>query len=453
MAEVIIMPKVGFNMDVGELVKWYKKEGETVSKGEILFEFMTDKTNMEMECSFDGIVSKIFFEEGASIPVTLPIAIISQPGEDITACVSDAVAQLGQASEAIDDVAAASQAVQAEAPTLEIPTNMVIKLSPRARKYAAEKSLDISTLDISGTGFQDGITARDIEAYVKNNAVKITPLARKIAESEKIDIQQIKGSGLDGKVTKADVAGAKPGVPGTLPQTADGREVLKIISYTGMRKVIGDRLSQSKFTAPHLYFTTSVNMAKTVEFTETINKAQPVKVSFNDIVIAAVAKALQAVPELNAALQGDKIIQYKDVNVGMAVALENGLIVPVVKRAQYKKVTEIAGETRELAGKARNGKLLPEDYQGGTFTVSNLGMFGIENFTAIINPPEAGILSVSAVKKIPVVVSDGDTDRVVIKPVMHITVSVDHRIVDGLIATKFVNKVKDLLENPLSIVI
>lgn len=450
MAEFIIMPKLGFNMDEGQLVKWHKAEGDAVKKGEVAFEIQTDKTTIEVESTCDGILRKIFVEEGQTVPVIVPVAVIGDAGEDISAMIAEAAAKLGGSTGIANEQPAAVEetgAPKAAAAVAEAVSSD-LKLSPRARKYAAEQGLDLSGAVIPGSGFQGGITQKDLEQGVKSG--KISPLAKKMAQAAQIDLANVAGSGVGGKIVKEDILGA---VKQAAPAPVGDIEVLRTIDYSGMRKVIGDRLSQSKFTAPHLYFTASVDVTELMKFRETVNKAQPQKVSYNDFVIAAVSQALQKFPAINCALHGNKIVQYKDVNIGMAVGMENGLIVPVIKKAQNKKLTAIAAETQVLAEKARAGKLLPQDYQGGTFTVSNLGMFGIENFTAIINPPEAAILSVSALKKTPVVISSEDGDEIVVKTMMKMTVSVDHRLIDGMNATKFLNEVKALLEKPLTILI
>lgn len=448
MAEFIIMPKLGFNMDEGQLVKWHKAEGDTVKKGEVAFEIQTDKTTIEVESTCDGVLRKIFVEEGQTVPVIVPVAVIGDAGEDISAMIAEAATKLGGSAVAESGQPAAVEETGAPLAVTDVAevVNSDLKLSPRARKYAAEQGLDL--IDIPGTGFQGGITQKDLEQGIKSG--KITPLAKKMAQAAQIDVANVAGSGVGGKIVKEDILGA---IKQAVATPVGDIEVLRTIDYSGMRKVIGDRLSQSKFTAPHLYFTTSVDVTELMKFRETINKVQPQKVSYNDFVIAAVSQALQKYPGINCALHGNKIVQYKDVNIGMAVGMENGLIVPVIRKAQNKKLTAIAAETQALAEKARAGKLLPQDYQGGTFTVSNLGMFGIENFTAIINPPEAAILSVSALKKIPVVISSEDGDEIVVKTIMKMTVSVDHRLIDGMNATKFLNEVKALLEKPLTILI
>ena len=365
-------------------------------------------------------------------------------------------ARQSESQEAIVDTV---QSLNQETP-VSTSSSAPLKLTPRARKVIAQNDLDISHLNIQGTGFQGGVTAADVQEYLKNNRFKITPLADKIAQGNTVDTAQLKGTGIGGKIIKADVLNAlnaniDMNKQETQTQTDPSyeRAVRQIISYSGMRKIIGDRLSQSMYTAPHLYFTTSVDVSYLMNLRVQVNSAQDTKVSINDFIIGALIKALQEYPELNSSLQGNEIMQYEDVNIGVAIGLDSGLIVPVIGKAQNKKLTEIAKESQILAEKARNGKLLPHEYQGGTFTISNLGMFGIENFTAIINPPEAGILSVSAAKKTPVVIEENGEDKVVIKPILKMTLSVDHRIIDGMIATRFINKVKELIETPFSIIV
>jgi pyruvate dehydrogenase E2 component (dihydrolipoamide acetyltransferase) len=460
MAEFVLMPKLGFNMASGQLVKWHKHEGETVQKGDALFEVLTDKTNMVIESTVSGVVRKILVEEGATLEVFLPIAIIGNANEDIGPLLKEAAEKLGKS------ITVGSSAGSAEPSPTEPPASLAasvgatdpgtLKLTPKAKKYIQDQRIDIGQLDLQGTGFQGGITAADVKAALTRGPRKITPLAGKIAAQNEVDLGSVKGTGPAGKITKADVEGAmnrQAASPAVLPEAPGVTKVLKTIPYTGMRKIIGDRLSQSMYTAPHLYFTLSLEMDALMALRRQVNSAQEQKVSLNDFMTAAVTKALQKHPALNASLQGDRILQYGDVNMGIAVGLETGLIVPVIKRAQTKTVTQIAKEGKVLIDKALKGTLIPDDYKGGTFTISNLGMHGIENFTAIINPPEAAILSISGVKKTPVVVEAGGEDKIIIKSVMQITLSVDHRIIDGLVATRFLNQIKAYVENPISIII
>ena len=453
MAEFIIMPKLGFNMDTGDLVKWRKAEGDSIQKGDVVFEIQTDKTVMEIEAAVSGVLLKILVDEGQTVPVIQPVCIVGQKGENVSAMIAEAQGVLGSAArqeeapaavEVPADYAPAQPAAAAIAPG-------DLKLTPRARKYAAEQGLDLNGAAITGTGFQGGITQKDLEKAAK--AGKITPLAKKMAAAAQLDVTALQGTGAGGKVVKADVEAAVQDAKQVAVSGAGGIEVLRTLPYSGMRKVIGDRLSHSKVQAPHVYFTAAVDVTELAALRDVVNNTQQQKVSYNDFIIAAVTLALQKYPEINSTLQGDKVIQYKDVNIGVAVGLESGLIVPVVRKTQTKKLTAIAAETQALTEKARAGKLLPQDYQGGTFTVSNLGMFGIENFTAVINPPEAAILAVSALKKAPVVISKDGEDEIVIRTMMNITLSIDHRLVDGLSATRFVKEVQGLLEKPLAILI
>lgn len=474
MAEIIIMPKLGFNMNEGKLVQWYKSEGEEITKGEPLFSVETDKTNMDIEATSDGVVKKLLIEEGDQIPVTLPIAVIGSADEDVSAAVADAKAQLAAGGADVSDVdEAAAVAEQAEAPAeAKTPAaapktaDGVIKITPRARRVAAENDLAVEDLAIEGTGWQGGICEKDILEYLASNKVKATPVAAAMAKAEGIDLADIKGSGVNGKVMKEDVekviAAAKKAVAAAEDQapagageiTPDGKEIGEKVPYAGVRKVIGDRLAESKFTAPHLYFTQKVNMEDVLALRKKVNEVQDKKTSVTDFIAKAVIMTLKKYPEMNSSLVGETIERYKSINLGIAVASPTGLIVPNIKNSQDMSVVEISKASTPLFDKARAGKLAVDEYAGGTFTISNLGMFGIENFTAIINPPEVGILSISSTKDEPFVVTKEDGSKEIqIKPMMNIQLTVDHRIIDGLLAAQFVTNVKNLLENPISLMV
>lgn len=474
MAEIIIMPKLGFNMNEGKLVQWYKSEGEEITKGEPLFSVETDKTNMDIEATSDGVVKKLLIEEGDQIPVTLPIAVIGSADEDVSAAVADAKAQLAAGGADVSDVdEAAAVAEQAEAPAeAKTPAaapktaDGVIKITPRARRVAAENDLAVEDLAIEGTGWQGGICEKDILEYLASNKVKATPVAAAMAKAEGIDLADIKGSGVNGKIMKEDVekviAAAKKAVAAAEDQahagageiTPDGKEIGEKVPYAGVRKVIGDRLAESKFTAPHLYFTQKVNMEDVLALRKKVNEVQDKKTSVTDFIAKAVIMTLKKYPEMNSSLVGETIERYKSINLGIAVASPTGLIVPNIKNSQDMSVVEISKASTPLFDKARAGKLAVDEYAGGTFTISNLGMFGIENFTAIINPPEVGILSISSTKDEPFVVTKEDGSKEIqIKPMMNIQLTVDHRIIDGLLAAQFVTNVKNLLENPISLMV
>ena len=474
MAEIIIMPKLGFNMNEGKLVQWYKSEGEEITKGEPLFSVETDKTNMDIEATSDGVVKKLLIEEGDQIPVTLPIAVIGSADEDVSAAVADAKAQLAAGGADVSDAGEAPEAAEkAEAPAeAKTPAaapktaDGLIKITPRARRVAAENDLAIEDLAIEGTGWQGGICEKDILEYLASNKVKATPVAAAMAKAEGIDLADIKGSGVNGKIMKEDVekviAAAKKAVAAAEDQahagageiTPDGKEIGEKVPYAGVRKVIGDRLAESKFTAPHLYFTQKVNMEDVLALRKKVNEVQDKKTSVTDFIAKAVIMTLKKYPEMNSSLVGETIERYKSINLGIAVASPTGLIVPNIKNSQDMSVVEISKASTPLFDKARAGKLAVDEYAGGTFTISNLGMFGIENFTAIINPPEVGILSISSTKDEPFVATKEDgTKEIQIKPMMNIQLTVDHRIIDGLLAAQFVTNVKNLLENPISLMV
>ncbi len=479
MAEIIIMPKLGFNMDEGKLVQWYKAEGDAVAKGEPLFSVETDKTNMDIEATGDGIVKKLLIDEGDTVPVTLPIAVVGGSDEDASAAIADATAQLreGGAAPAKAEDKAAAEEPASEAGTTASGTGKAaeaprgdggrLKISPRARRVAAEHDLSLDGIQIEGTGWEGGICEKDILAYLASNKIKATPVAKAMADAEGVDLKAIRGTGAKGKIMKADVEKAIAEKQGA--QTAgsvqsareepakcspDGKEILEEIPYAGVRKVIGDRLSESKFTAPHLYFAQKVNLEKLLDLRKQVNAAQDKKTSVTDYIAKAAIIALQKYPDMNASLVGETIVKYKSVNLGIAVASPTGLIVPNIKNSQGMGVVEISKASTPLFEKAREGKLSIDEYTGGTFTISNLGMFGIENFTAIINPPEVGILAISSTKDEPIVVAAEDGSKeIAIKPMMNIQLSVDHRIIDGLLAAQFVTEIKNLLENPINLLI
>ena len=469
MAEIIIMPKLGFNMNEGKLVEWYKNEGDSIAKGEPLFSVETDKTNMDIEATGDGIVKALLIEAGDAIPVTLPIAVIGAEGEDVSAAIADAKAQLaggGAAPAEKEEAEAPVEEKKAAAPAPKAEGGRM-KITPRARRAAAEKDLSLEGLDIAGTGWQGGICEQDILDYLESSKIKVTPVAKAMAGAEGIDLESVTGTGANGKIMKEDVEKAIAAKEKTAAQetacacedgekkfSPDGKEILEEIPYAGVRKVIGDRLSESKFTAPHLYFTQKVNLEKLLEIRKQVNEAQDKKTSVTDYIARATIIALQKYPEMNSSLVGDTIVKYKSVNLGIAVASPTGLIVPNIKDSQNMSVVELSQASSPLFEKARAGKLAIHEYTGGTFTISNLGMFGIENFTAIINPPEVGILSISSTKDEPVVVTKADSSKeIAIKPMMNIQVSVDHRIIDGLLAAQFVTVIKNQLESPISLLV
>ncbi|MDR2457845.1 MAG: 2-oxo acid dehydrogenase subunit E2 [Clostridiales Family XIII bacterium] len=348
--------------------------------------------------------------------------------------------------------------------------NNRIKITPRARKLAEEKGIKIDDLNILGTGFDGGVSEKDLLLYIENgnafekNIVnsKISKLAKKIAEIENINTSNIEGSGAYGKIMKKDVLSHNSATVELKEETVlvDGsgfngaKKIAKIIPYGGIRKVIGERMCESKFTAPHLYFTQSVDLTELLKLRKNINEMQDHKTSVTDFIAKTVILTLEKFPDMNSSLVGDKIENYSSVNLGVAVAAPSGLIVPNVKEAQSLSLIEYSKKAASLVKKARDGKLSQDEYTGGTFTISNLGMFGIEDFTAIINQPEIGILAVSGTKDTPIVIKNEEgIKEISIRPIMKITLTVDHRVIDGLAAAEFVTEIKRVLENPLEILI
>jgi len=449
MAEYVIMPKLGFNMDKGTLLKWRKKEGKVVEEQEVLFEIETDKTVMEVEAQTFGILRKILVVEGEEVPVTLPIAIIGDKDEDISKMINEAYQKLGK-SKTIEEEPKVDREVP---PVIEECQEIEPKkekepkkISPGARRKAKELGVEVESVEGSGPG--GVVIEKDVISYCQTHKkIKVSPVAQKISERVRINLESIKGSGVGGRIMKKDIQGV-------LAKTAEIDKVKEKIPYTGMRKIIGDRLSRSKFTAPHIYFTTSVDMSEVIRLLKRFGQDTEKRMSINVFLVFVLARVLAEQPNINCSLVGEEIVYHKDINIGVAVALEEGLIVPVVKNADKKSLSILSNETKKLIKLARERKLMLEDYNGGTFTISNLGMYGIDNFTAIINPPEAAILAVGGIKKVPTVVTEEEgVEKIEIRSLMKITLSVDHRLIDGAMAARFLKQIKYYLEFPESLVL
>ena len=443
MAEYIIMPKLGFNMNQGTVLKWRKKEEDFVKEQEVIFEIETDKTVMEVEAQTSGILRKILVAEGEEVPVTLPIAIIGDKDEDISQMIDEAYQKLGK-TEIIDKeeskvdrevspVTEEKQEIEPKEPKKEFK-----KISPGARKKAKELGVELQSLKGSGPG--GVVIEKDVISYHQSvKGIKTSPIAQKLAERSRVNLEAIKGTGVGGRIMKKDVQEVSA-------KTAEIDKVEEKIPYTGMRKIIGDRLSQSKFTAPHIYFTTSVDMSEVIRLLKRFSQDTENKISINDFLIFVVAKVLSEQSNINCSLAGEEIVSHRDINIGVAVALEEGLIVPVLKNANKKSLSILSEEVKKLIKLARERKLMPDDYKGGTFTVSNLGMYGIEQFTAILNPPEAAILAVGEIKKMPAVIEEERVEKIGIRSLIKVTLSVDHRLIDGAMAASFLNRLKYYLE-------
>lgn len=446
MAEVIKMPRMSDTMTEGVIVSWLKKEGDKVKSGDILAEVETDKATMELESYSDGVLLHIGVQEGESVAVNGVLAVIGKEGEDYKEALAK---EQGSAPQAAAPQEAAPQAQQPQAPQQPQP-QMQQPQQPMAQPAPQKPQQQAPQME---AGMQDDEAGR----------VKASPLAKKLAEEKGINLGQISGSGDQGRIVRRDIEGfagapqmqAGMGQQAAQPQmqqqqtfaTPQPQGAFEDFPVSQMRKTIARRLAESKFSAPHFYLTVEVNMGRTMEFRKRLNEVLGEKVSFNDIVIKATAAALKRHPKVNSSWLGDKIRSYSYVNMGVAIAVEEGLVVPVIRNAEGKGISAIGKEVKEYAEKAKAKKLQPQDFEGNTFTISNLGMFGIDEFTAIINPPDACILAVGGIKQTPIV----ENGEIKIGNVMKITLSCDHRVVDGATGAQFLQTLKQYLEEPVTI--
>lgn len=443
MATQVIMPKLSPTMEEGQLSRWLKKEGDQVSMGEPLAEIDTDKATMEMQALASGVLRKILIQEGESAPLGQMIAIIGEPDEDISALAN----QVPEAPKS------------AATPPLEPPADTAAE-QPKEPTPEAPPAPPPAASSAQGNGQQppkgDG-----------GGRLIVSPLAARMAAEAGVDLRSISGSGPGGRIIKRDVeglisGGAKTGEaapqgqlravePNARPQVAPGEpSTYHDEPISEMRRTIARRLVTSLGPIPHFFLTIEIEMDRVAEMRAGINAIEPdLKLSINDFIIKVAAAALVQHPQVNASFQ-DKAVRYYDhADIGVAVAIEDGLITPIIRSADQKSLSQIAGEVRDLADRARNRKLKPDEYMGATFSISNLGMFGIDEFTAVINPPEGAILAVGAMTPKPVV----RENEVVVRQMMHVTMSCDHRVIDGATGAKFLQTFKKILENPLLLVV
>jgi pyruvate dehydrogenase E2 component (dihydrolipoamide acetyltransferase) len=415
MAEVILMPKLSDTMTEGVVAEWHVKVGDKVSEGDLLAEIETDKATMEFESFYDGVLLHVGVEKGGAAPVNAVLAVIGEKGEKI------------------DEILASAQT---EAPLEEKKEEVVStpKKEEVIKEVAPVAQTEAPVVDSS------------------NGRVFASPLAKKMASEKGINISQVQGTGDAGRVVKRDVENYSPAASGggqVIYAAPAGQESYTDVPNSQMRKAIAKALSASKFSAPHFYLKMEVDMDNAIAARKAINENGDVKVSFNDIVVKAVAAALRRHPKVNADWLGDSIRYNDHIHVGVAVAVEDGLVVPVVRFTDSKGIAQIGAEIKDLASRARDKKIQPDEMQGGTFAVSNLGMYGIEDFTSIINPPNGCILSVGQIKQTPVV----KNGEIVPGNVMKLSLSCDHRVVDGAIGSDFLKTLKDLLENPVKMIV
>ncbi|MHB8072686.1 dihydrolipoamide acetyltransferase family protein [Desulfosporosinus fructosivorans] len=439
MATRVILPKQGLQMTEGTITRWLIAEGQKVEVDQTLFEMETDKVNIEIDASVSGTLLKIIRNVGEVVPITETIAVIGDPGEDISSLLESLGGQTAVASE-LGNEATVAKGTTNQNILHQRQANERVFITPRAKLTADEA--DINYQEILGTGPDGLIIEKNVKEHIESSkdAVKISPVAKKVAEQNQIDVSDVDGSGARGKIMKADIEKAinerKTKLAGEIRQQ-------RIIPFAGMRKVISDNMMKSLHGMAQANHRMKVDMTEVIKLRERL-KADGVKISFNDILVKVVAKALGDFPIVNSTLTEEGIVLRDFVNVGIAVAVDNGLIVPVVKEADLMTLKEISAVSSELIEKAKGGKLSPDDYRGGTFTITNLGMFDIDEFTAVINSPEVGILAVGKIEKMPVVVGN----EIVIKPIMILSLTYDHRIVDGAPAAQFLQRIKQILQNP-----
>lgn len=452
MASVIIMPKQGLLMEEGTITKWLAKEGEQTTEGAPLFEMETDKLTITMDSTATGTVLKILHPEGDTVPITQPIAIVGEPGEDISGLLGDAPAATPRAAEKPRASAAEAAPAAAPVPAVEHAPGERVFSSPRARLRAEENGVDIAA--VPGSGPDGLVVERDVQNYIANQPA-VTPLAANQARIQGIDLSGLTGTGPNGKITTEDLHIASAAVepaPAAEPIPGQLTRGTRTEAMSGMRKVISRNMLTSKSTNAQTNHRMVVDMTAAVALRRQY-KALGIKISYNDIIVRACAKALQDFPIVNASVDGSDIVYHDYVNIGTAVSVPGGLIVPVIRDADIIGLTGIAAKSAELIEKAREGRLTEADYHGGTFTVSSLGMFDLDDFVAIINPPESAILAVGKIAKTPVVVTDDEgEDHVVIKSMCALCLSYDHRIIDGAEAAKFLQKLKSYLQNPILLI-
>ncbi|WP_163576837.1 pyruvate dehydrogenase complex dihydrolipoamide acetyltransferase [Halomonas faecis] len=430
MAIEIKLPSVAAGMEEATLVRWVKSEGESVAKGETLAELETDKAVMEVEAEASGVLGRVLVPGNTDgVPVGTVIGVLMEPGEEASA-LADYPAEPPAAAE--PSPAGAPDGAPADTPRSDRADTAPVPRSPRVAEGAEGR-------------------------------VFASPLARRLAAERGIALEGIEGSGPHGRIVRLDVERAREGAAATTPTAEDAplegaetptHERVEAIPHSGMRKTIARRLSESKQQVPHFYLTIDCLLDDILDLRERLNakgeRAEPrYRLSVNDFVAFAVAKALRRVPEVNARWSDEAILQYRDIDICVAVATSGGLVTPVVREADRKGLAALSGEIRELAHRARDGKLAPADYQGGGFTISNLGMYGVREFAAIVNPPQAAILAVGAVEKRPVV----RNDQLAVGSLMTLTLSADHRVVDGAVGARFLAELKALLEDPLELLV
>ncbi len=427
----ILMPALSPTMETGNLVKWYKKPGDHVEAGEILAEIETDKATMEIEAVDEGILKKILVESGSqNIKVNSVIALLLEEGED------DSILENYQISTPLSTKESQNQEENKKHTNLSSEEKVFIKSAPSIQPHATSPIPSRQTQELRSN-------------MPDSRRIKASPLARRIAKEKGIDLRNIKGTGPYGRIIKRDLTEGltrQTDSKSMLPK----QETFNVIPLTGIRRIVAQRLSESFRDVPHFPLNVEIGLDRLLSLRKEFNEVQPVRVSINDFIIRASALALRQVPQANASFTEEGIILYNYAHIAVAVAIEGGLVTPVIRHADYKSLPEISTEMKQLAEKAKNRKLLPEDYQGGTFSVSNLGMYNIKSFGSILNPPQGMILSVGKGEKRPVIV---ENDQIEIKTMMSVTLTCDHRVVDGAIGAQWLSAFRAFIEAPLKLIL
>ena len=436
MANIVEMPKLGFDMAEGKLVKWVKAEMDSVQKGDVLAEIETDKATVEVESPYSGIVFKHLSEEGKALPVGAPIAVIAAEGEDVD------ISQL---------LGAPAGKGAAEEPAVEKAPEI------KAEAVAGDEETEVyadAEIEEESVAESEADAREETQPITVGGFVKASPLAKRMAEEKKLDLASIKGSGPGGRIVKQDIEKAlEAGIPSkpkepAKPKIISGQD--QVIEISKLRSAIGKRMLDSRQSIPDFYVTYTYNTGSLMQMRKDMNRDLPddKRFSVNDFIIRAVALALREFPNLNASLNGTQLTRFGDINIGSAVAVENGLLTVVVRNADQKPLSTISGEMKDMVARVKDGKVRGEDIEGSTFTISNLGMFGVEDFVAIINPPEAAILAVAGALQVPVI----QNGQIITGWQMKATLSADHRITDGAEAARFMQHLAVFLEQPWRLV-
>lgn len=453
MSDTVTMPKLGFDMQEGTLVRWVKSEGEEVQKGEVLAEIETDKATVEVESSYTGTIARHLVGKGDIVPVGTPIAIIAAPGENVEEVAASAPS--GQSAE--EAPAADTQ----KAPTISGGEQAAAEMPGQAVESPAGQQIQQDQDRKAEKPVEEIPAGEESVEPVGDGRIKASPLARRVAQEQGIDLSRIKGTGPGGRIVRSDVEAAArtaqqaPAAPQPVPVPVWTGAVSvpedERVKTSRLRQIIGRRMVEAKQQIPHIYVTRAYRFEKVMELRKQMNAFLPddQKLTVNDFILKAVALTLRQLPNINASLQGDEIVRHGHVNVGSAVALDDGLMTVVVKDADQKPLRLISAEMRELVARARSGKVRPDDIEGSTFSVSNLGMYGVEDFVAVINSPEAAILAVGAAQEVPVV----ENGELKVGLQMKATISADHRITDGAEAARFLQILAMYIEEPMRLLL